>query len=196
LARSLTPARMKEAHDVFRTWLSSGRNASSSRSSADGITIETGDDFGEAVTQEAASDPTSPLRDAIFLRFARQETLDELDIEVPDQLAQALSQSRRQRERVGWWAAGMIGVVLVAVTWWFPILDRLGDEPVDSIVVVLAIGTLIQILGIGHGVWRAARFAGPLAGGRYGPSPTIGLVLVLLGYGMPILHHFLAMPFS
>jgi hypothetical protein len=108
LVRSLRPERAVQARAMYAAWLStSGRG---------GSTVQiTSDTLGRTASEAAVHDPESPLRDAIFLRFARGEEPNEIELDAPDAVVQAVrSDVQRWERRAKIAAFGLSGLILVA----------------------------------------------------------------------------------
>lgn len=109
--------------------------------------------FARLLRRHVASDRTTPLRDVIFLKSQRGETVSDLDLRAPDTLRRLL--------RPGWfeleWVAGAAALLLAAVAFVFaPELARLLESFAVNESIVLAPTLLIPPLSIV--AWHVAAY--------------------------------------
>jgi hypothetical protein len=96
LARCLEPNRDIEARHMLAMWLNSKRGPE--------VVQITPESLSDAVSGDA-SNPDNIQRDAIFLTFARRESLHELDLRVYDEVAKAVVPQARRGRRLAKWQA-------------------------------------------------------------------------------------------
>jgi hypothetical protein len=93
---------------MYAAWLSTRGTGSVSVE----VTAET---LGSMASEAAVLDPDSPLRDAIFLRFARGEEPSDIELEAPDAVVQAVrSRVHRWEWRIRTAAFVLSGLIMLA----------------------------------------------------------------------------------
>lgn len=90
LIKWLSAKQLDSARDFYKKWLS--------EASADSAGPPI--DITPRILEDEARKPGSPLRDVIFLRFQRGESLNDLDLEAPDKLANLLTPTWRDPMRL------------------------------------------------------------------------------------------------
>ncbi|MFO1036163.1 MAG: hypothetical protein U1E45_04895 [Geminicoccaceae bacterium] len=183
LVRDLSPERLEQARDIYKAWLYPTE-------SADTPWVYTAEGFGKAIRAAAASDADSPLRDVIFLKFSRGESLDDVELEAPEALARELRPSWYSAERLGIIAAAgaSLGILALApqlVGWlrdnlptWAPYNDYL------TFTALLIPGPILWLWML----WRAQiknNGQWPSVTSLVSSLTTTALFLIVIGKGKP-----------